>query len=251
MQAALKNFRLLFLEAMLSCLCSALLPPAPCGTSDDRVPLAIVTVRKKDCKILRVCNWTSLRKMVITFPTLEYWLSWIPYVRSIQDIIGRFCCADVETRTVGTVGTVGMVAGEKIDYGSVGSAADGTATDMANPALDHQYAMDNMTLTTLMMNAFARGSDPIDAASMVDEVFGLSTPDKPTLSEDEKANVAPFLLLNEVLRPVVQSLVPESLSAEKQPLNVVDTVMNGGDKQASIYQRIEALEKAIAELKPQ
>jgi hypothetical protein len=86
---------------------------------------------------------------------------------------------------------------------------------------------------------------------MVDEVFGLSTPDKPTLSEEEKANLAPFLLLNEVLRPVVQSLVPESLSAEKQPLNVVDTVMNGGNKQASIYQRIEALEKAIAELKPQ
>src|SRR5579859_639652 len=100
MGEALITLGLLALEALLACLCQALLPPAPCGTSDDRVPLAIVTVRKKDCRVLRVCNWTSLRKLVLTFPTLEYWLSWIPWLSSLQDLIARFCCVDVRLRTV-------------------------------------------------------------------------------------------------------------------------------------------------------
>src|SRR4026208_2258367 len=90
----------------------ALLPPAPCGTSDDRVPLAIVTVRKKDCKVIRVCNWTHLRKLVITFPTLEYWFGWIPWFKMIQDAIAAFCCADFELprRETDTPGIVGMAA---------------------------------------------------------------------------------------------------------------------------------------------
>ena len=92
--AAYATYIELELEAIFACLCAALLPPAPCGTSDDRVPLAIVTVRKKDCKVLRVCNWTHLRRLVITWPTLEYWFGWIPWFKTLQDSIAKFCCAD-------------------------------------------------------------------------------------------------------------------------------------------------------------
>jgi hypothetical protein len=243
MQQALRVLEVLLLEAMLACLCSALLPPAPCGTSDDRVPLAIVTVRKKDCKVLRVCNWTSLRKLVITFPTLEYWLSWIPWFKSIQDAIARFCCVDFRLPERDPANT---------DVAGVNAAGTTTGADatylMVNPALENQHITDNQTMTTLIMNAFARGNTPLDPLALLNGAFGFTAEARQPLTETEKANLGPFLLLNQVMRPVVSSLVPDGLVGDR-PLGVADTVMNGGDQQASLYKRVEILEKAVAKMR--
>ncbi len=235
MQQAVLVLIVLLIEALFSCLCAALLPPAPCGTSDDRVPLAIVTVRKKDCKVVRVCNWTHLRKLVITFPTLEYWLSWIPWFNSLQDIIGAFCCADFEL--------------PRREFRTVGMTAEptGAANMKVNPMLDAQRMRDNQTMTTLIMNAFARVGKPLDPASLVSGVFGFGPEGTQPLTETEKANIAPFLLLNQILRPVAVSSVPPNLVKE-QPLNVAETIANGGDETASLYRRVAALEKAIEKM---
>jgi len=78
-------------EYLRSCVCSALLPPCPEPAGDNCVPLATLTIRKRDCKILRVCNWSS-RKFVTTFPNLQYWLSFLPFVRNLRQAIERACC---------------------------------------------------------------------------------------------------------------------------------------------------------------
>ncbi len=190
--AAYYQFIELELEAIFACFCAALLPPAPCGTSDDRVPLAIVTVRKKDCKVLRVCNWTHLRKLVITWPTLEYWFGWIPWFKTLQDSIAKFCCADLAFR--------------QREFSNNIHATD-TAYMKVNPEVDPQIAKQNETMSALIMSAFSRGNAVLDPAA----ILGHQT--KTPLAAVEKANLAPFLLLNQLARPVVASAVPNDLQA--------------------------------------
>jgi hypothetical protein len=238
LNTAFGNMLTPLLNTLVSCLCAALLPPAPCGTSDDRVPLAIVTVRKKDCKVLRVCNWTDLRKLVITAPTLEYWLSWIPWLSSLQDLIGSFCCVDYtappKRSPIGTTAPAGTVAP------SGAPTASSTGTNAAQ-------LPDNQTFTTLLMNAFARGSAPIDPSAVLSGVFGFKQDAKQPMTETEKANVAPFMLIDQLLRPLLASLVPANLQGQ-QPLQVSESVSLGGDQTSSLYNRVAALENAIREM---
>ena len=79
------------LEAFLHCICTNALPPCPCP-DDPRVPIARVTVRRSDCTVLEVCNWTPLRRHVVTNNTLGYWLGWTPVRRFLRDGMEALCC---------------------------------------------------------------------------------------------------------------------------------------------------------------
>lgn len=82
-------------EVARACVCASLLPPCPDPAENPCVVLASLTVRKKDCAILRVCNWEG-RKFVITPPNLAYWLSWLPFGRQLREAITAFCCASTD-----------------------------------------------------------------------------------------------------------------------------------------------------------
>ena len=88
---------LLTFEAMLDCICSALLPPNP-PAGDPRVPLALVKVRKRDCRVISVCNWVPLRGHVLTFPTLTYWTGFLPFGRLIREGVHKLCCDSLGLR---------------------------------------------------------------------------------------------------------------------------------------------------------
>lgn len=88
---ALKVYVLIVFEATIACFCSAALPPCP-PPGDPRVPLAVVKIRKGDCHIISVCNWTLLRKHVLTFRTLEYWFGWLPIIGPIRQAMHLICC---------------------------------------------------------------------------------------------------------------------------------------------------------------
>lgn len=91
MEEAIGQFALLLLEAMFACICSNALPPCP-PAGDPRVPLALVKVRRGDCHVVSVCNWTPLRKHVLTFPTLSYWFGFIPIARLVREAMHALCC---------------------------------------------------------------------------------------------------------------------------------------------------------------
>lgn len=91
MQIATVLFVLLIFEAMIACICSNALPPCP-PPKDPRVPLAVVKVRRRDCRVISVCNWHPLRKHVLTFPTLAYWFGFIPIARILREAMHRMCC---------------------------------------------------------------------------------------------------------------------------------------------------------------
>lgn len=82
---------LIVVEILIGCFCSAALPPCP-PPGDPRVPLASVRIRASDCTILSVCDWTPLRKNVVTTKTLGYWLGWLPYVPMIRKFMQEVCC---------------------------------------------------------------------------------------------------------------------------------------------------------------
>jgi hypothetical protein len=88
---AMQVYGLIVFEAIIGCICSAALPPCP-PAGDPRVPLAVVKVRRSDCHIVSVCNWTPLRKHVVTFPTLRHWFGWIPIARIIREFMHALCC---------------------------------------------------------------------------------------------------------------------------------------------------------------
>jgi hypothetical protein len=98
-QAEIKQ-RLLTLDGswmgfVAECFCSALLPACPDPATDNCVPLAVVTVEKRNCRVLEICNWQE-RKLLITWPTVMYWLSWLPWER-LRTWIARLCCADTRS----------------------------------------------------------------------------------------------------------------------------------------------------------
>jgi hypothetical protein len=159
------------------------------------VPLAVVTVRKKDCKVLRVCNWTHLRKLVITWPTLEYWFGWIPWFKTLQDSIAKFCCADSTFRQGDATGVY------------TNNVASDAAYMKVNPEVDPQLAKENQTMSALIASAFTRGNAAVDPSA----ILGLQS--KTPLADVEKSNLAPFLLLNQLARPMVASAVPSDLQA--------------------------------------
>lgn len=79
-------------EGLKVCICLSLLPPTPQTTCDSRVPLATVRVRARDCKILSICNWTTQRKMMMTWPALGHWLGIFSVGDFFHNLLDSFCC---------------------------------------------------------------------------------------------------------------------------------------------------------------
>jgi hypothetical protein len=87
-----------WLQIVRECVCSALLPPCPDPVATDCVPLAVVTVRTRDCAVLEICNWQE-RKFAVTLTNLKYWFSWLPW-QTIRQVIEQICCTPGGERTL-------------------------------------------------------------------------------------------------------------------------------------------------------
>lgn len=81
-----------WIEVVSECLCSALLPACPPPSPHNCVPLAVVTVGGDTCRVSEICNWEA-RKHLITWPTIMYWFSWLPW-SALRRWIARLCCGD-------------------------------------------------------------------------------------------------------------------------------------------------------------
>jgi hypothetical protein len=88
------------------CLCAALLPPCPPAEMNDCVPIATLTVARGDCRVRQICNIGS-RRFLLTWPAIQYWLSWLPWFSSWQSnqagrgtptlrtLIDAICCTPI------------------------------------------------------------------------------------------------------------------------------------------------------------
>ena len=135
------------MDIVSECLCSALLPPCPAPAQDNCVPLAVVTLRGNSCQVVDICNWQE-RKLLITWPSVSYWLSWLPW-HCLRDAIARFCCGtgrnSVVQQMLGLVLGVSVLgaacgktqAGQAGNAAGVGNANNGVGQPAAGQPVNH------------------------------------------------------------------------------------------------------------------
>ncbi|MGH7843988.1 MAG: hypothetical protein ACREQW_02290, partial [Candidatus Binatia bacterium] len=222
-------------DYLRSCLCSALLPPCPEPAGDNCVPLATLTIRKRDCKILRVCNW-SQRKFVTTFPNLQYWFSFLPFVRNVRQAIERACC-----RPFRKLDSTGVAAGARLDKRFV---AFRRAAMEVSPEQE---------FSRVVLNAIANRDRTIDAQTLFLGAMELED-DKhqPLMTDAELRNPLQYLLLNQ-LGPLIQSAIPEEAAAQTRTgfANLVRLVVSPEIPTAemeTLRNQIQELRRVVEEL---
>jgi hypothetical protein len=184
-----------FVGFLMGCICSALQPQCPKPVSDPRVPLAVVTVQDDGitCRVLSVCNWTSERRFVTTFPALRYWLSWIPLVRQFRQRLERLCCRPlVPVRSQATFASGFAYSMRSSSPSAAGLKAEAASLDFAR----------------LLVEALRRAGPASDEALFNSILGGDLTGSGETISALEQANLLPFILLNQLGRPIIESLAP-------------------------------------------
>lgn len=209
---AIQQLLLIAIDLFKSCVCSALLPPCSVGSPDDCIPLATLTVRTADLRVLSICNWSS-RRFAVNFPMLGYWLGWLPIFDTLRETVARLCCApsrasfqldpNLKVRAVAQPPTVAEeVAANAEEGATVAQPGVGRPTTRAETftQLVAQYARQPSALSglegTVLAALGARGEDDTDLATDI-----------------EMQNPFEALALTRLAGPAIAPVVPEQLTA--------------------------------------
>lgn len=222
------------LEGLKVCICLALLPPTPEPSCDTRVPLATVRIRSRDCKILSVCNWTTERKIMVTWPAVGHWLGILSVGQLLHRLIDRVCCGSLlnlfENYTGDPVDDnqmTGMVAFNRSRATSSEISSETSAEISSQPQFSFNHVMKNFsTDLSARLNlgdikrksenfaqfvgaAFARGKEPLNFGAVLNNLsprFKIPIDKNDELDEVEARHI-PLLLLSElVVKPVAANL---------------------------------------------
>ncbi len=251
---ALEAEVLVMVEFMLGCFCSAALPPcAP--PRDPRVPLASVRVRVSDCTIISVCDWTLLRKHVVTTKTLGYWLGWLPYVPIIRAVMQEVCCNLFNLRS--QFGGVSRDQLQPTARAAAGAASVGGAAAASGPGQGLSQPISFSTRTYYASNPISEAVTANIAAgpqslSVLDLVNAIATPIDPGTpgqqGATEKLVGTPHAkVLAEIARPLVNSFGPLLNAALG---NLGDRLTGSGDTaQTATAQTVTAMRAELDSLR--
>jgi hypothetical protein len=205
------------------CFCSVLLPPCGPAVEDNCVPLSAVTVSKRDCRIVRVCNLDA-RKFATTFPALQYWLSPFQIGPIIRKALERICCRPFALRNV-----------------NIG----GGRTAYQNP-LSTDTPPDQMRVVMMLaLSAWMQKGRIIDPQTVGMALLGLTDEQgKPFLSQLELDHAFETVMLNDVGLPFVEDILPSALTG----INVSGTGSTQ-DQVNQLHQIVATMQKTIDELK--
>src|SRR5262245_22172315 len=159
-----------WMQIATECFCSALLPPCPSSANSNCVPLAVVTVRNNatGCQVIDICNWEE-RKLLITWPTILYWFSWLPWQR-LRDWIAGICCGTFRQNTAYTLMMVMLgvaVAGaRRTAAASMETAAAAAAAAPAAPASGFEAAMNADNLLVHMLGEYEQARSGAESQPM-------------------------------------------------------------------------------------
>lgn len=248
-QVFLANVQLLiiWLDALLECLCSALLSPCPAPTQETRVPLAVLHVDAAACKVIRICNWSVHRKIATTFPALQYWLALLPFGKALRQGLQSLCCFDVaawlpELPAVQGSPAAGGQVGEAVGdaYNMIGQPVEmvapsqsasaghtGTGAEAAgeqdpdvlqarlllqqvNRRLNPDVASSQgpQAAADLLFGALLRSDQGLGLEALAAGLLGGKNIEGPALSETERANLPQVLLANQARALVSPALGP-------------------------------------------
>jgi len=219
---ARSQFLLGALEILLSCFCLALMPPCPAPPGDDCVPLAVVTVRTADgCHVQSICNWTIQRKYVTTFPSLQYWLSFLPFGRMLREAIEGLCCRSFLRRdpaprspSADQPRETGIHAAAPETAPANGAATTGgtaSAKDIS-PSTHFRGTPQTMARSRafmqLALQSLASRATSANAEQLVLGIVGDKDAEgKPPLTELEADNLMQFLILDQMAKPTMRNVL--------------------------------------------
>jgi hypothetical protein len=211
---ALTEEVIVLFEIFVGCFCSAALPPClPPG--DPRVPLAAVTVRTSDCTILKICDWTLLRKHVVTTRTLGYWFGWLPFAPLIREFLQFACCnlfnlpeqlGSFAPRTTGRAVQNAVPPALAGDATTAGATPDDQRTTFMNQPISfstHPYQPSNPISEAVVAN-LAAGMQPVNVGDLM---HALLDPVGSGTAESLKATPRAKILA-EIARPLLSAFGP-------------------------------------------
>jgi hypothetical protein len=129
---AIAEMLTLAIDLYRECVCSALLPPCPDACTTDCVPIATLTVRSSDLRVLEVCNWSS-RQFAVTMPMLGYWLGWLPIGATLRRLVSTVCCGPTRGKE--------FTLDEKLDVVHETAAMRMARSDQANASFATPFRM--------------------------------------------------------------------------------------------------------------
>jgi hypothetical protein len=98
------------LQRLKDCFCEHLL--VDCPTCDERDRLILACVEMRAGRVYHICNFH--RREVVTFPKLLYWLSALPVIPLVTQLIERACCAVLARGAAGSSKTGGNFASARV-----------------------------------------------------------------------------------------------------------------------------------------
>lgn len=213
---ATENFVMVLAEGIINCMCLALLPPAPSPTHDPRVALASVKVRGPKCEVVSICNWTDCRRILSTWPNMCYWWGVTPIRDIVRGAIHELCCSQLsfgrDPRDPNS--TVDPATGEVVvptnsEFDSVFQPITASPRSRATARLNPFYSNQGKIAATFdfLGTSIERGEQPLDAAAFASSISRLKLPSESGggLSRMERSNLAPFLMLNAIGRPLANT----------------------------------------------
>ncbi|HEX2094966.1 MAG TPA: hypothetical protein VHG28_21375 [Longimicrobiaceae bacterium] len=264
----------IWFQGLMACICSGLLPPCPEPADDNCIPLATVTVRKRDCRILRVCNWTVHRKFATTVPALQYWLGVLPYGRYLREVMEEVCCGmlDIEwpnrdpqnpppppppppptaPGAASATGADADFAPRSADAGGQGGGAEyvrsgGKGFGGLGGAMPFHSAYPRQ-ISTLLAAAVTGRSTPLDPQTLargLGGAKGMEGKSGRVLRDHERANLPQYILASQLAQPLLSALVPDDLSDLIPAASSLRSRAGGGGGN----EELESLRREVAEMK--
>ncbi|MDD5320321.1 MAG: hypothetical protein PHD43_06850 [Methylococcales bacterium] len=218
-------------EYWVHCLCSTLLPPCPPPVECNCVPLATIKVRRSDCHILEVCNWGP-RRLVLTFPNLQYWLSPLGSQETLSTAIAKLCCAPFRERSL------------KLPAAALDVLTHSSPSMRVAPSETSKYPF-----AALLSQTWMNKDRTIDALTLMHAALGFTDEtNKPLANKFEFENALPFLLLNQVVRPTLEGVLPSEWT---ELMEVLAARKAAGSEEAAVSEQeieLKSLRNAVMKL---
>jgi hypothetical protein len=211
------------LDILLSCLCKALMPPCPSAPTDDCIPLAVVTVDNTNgCNVVSICNWTTQRKYLTTFPSLQYWLSILPFGRVLRESLESLCCRSF-IRRVSAQDTNAPPASDvtpglrRAAAASAETSTTETGTSAKNISPSTYFRATPRTMTRsrdFMQLAVQTFTDRATSANAEELVLGVTgakdAKGESPLTDLESENLLQFLVLDQMAKPTLRNMLGDT-----------------------------------------
>ena len=245
---AIQQLVLIAIDLFRSCVCSALLPPCSVGSEDDCIPIATLTVRTADLRVLSICNWSS-RRFAVNFPMLGYWLGWLPIFDTLRETVARLCCAPSRASfQFDSNLKVRAVAQQQADAeGAAESAARGEP--VADPSGAGRPTTRADTFTQLV-SQYARQPSPLSGleATVLAALGARGEDDADLATNLEMQNPFEALALTRLAGPAIAPVVPEQLTAAFAGLLRQEPPEKERRAAAAEEERMAHIEEVVADL---